>query len=117
MDKKCIVSLSVPPEIVPFSFGAKTVDAGDFAQLICVINKGDEPLSITWSLKGDIIASEPDLSTTMLGRRTSMLTISSVSHRHIGDYTCRATNPAGSTTHSAQLKVNGKDGQEGIGNT
>ena len=97
----------MPPEIVPFSFGSETVNQGEFAQLVCIIRKGDEPLSITWSLKGDIIASEPDLSTTMLGRRTSMLTISSVSHRHVGEYTCRASNPAGSTTHAAHLVVNG----------
>lgn len=69
--------------------------------------KGDEPITINWSLKGDVISSDPELSTTMLGTRTSMLTISSVSHRHIGTYTCRATNPAGSVTHSANLNVNG----------
>ena len=102
-----IVSLAVPPEIVPFSFGADTVNEGEFAQLVCIIRKGDEPLSITWSLKGDIISSSPDLSTTMLGRRTSMLTISAVSHSQVGQYTCRATNPAGSVTHSAHLVVNG----------
>ena len=69
---------------------------------------GDEPITLSWSLKGDIISSDPDISTTMLGSRTSMLTISSVSHRHIGTYTCRATNPGGSITHSASLLVNGK---------
>ena len=106
----------MPPEIVPFSFGADTVNEGEFAQLVCIIRKGDEPLRITWSLKGDIISSSPDLSTTMLGRRTSMLTISSVSHRHVGQYTCRATNPAGSVTHSANLVVNGKQRLSGTGN-
>ena len=96
-----------PPVIVPFSFGVDTINEGQFAQLICVITSGDEPLQITWSLKGDVVSSDPDLSTTMLGRRTSMLTISSVNHRHIGDYTCRAENPAGVSTHSTSLKVNG----------
>ena len=84
------------------------MNQGEFAQLICVIRRGDEPLSLTWSLKGDVISSDPDLSTTMLGRRTSVLTIASVGYRHIGTYTCRASNPAGSRTYSADLKVNGK---------
>ena len=81
---------------------------GDFAQLTCVITRGDKPLSITWSLKGDIINSDPTLTTTMIGTQTSFLMISSVDYQHSGTYTCRAENPAGVATHSAELKVNGK---------
>ena len=47
------------PEIVPFSFGESSVNQGEFAQLTCVVKRGDKPLSITWSLKGDIINSDP----------------------------------------------------------
>ena len=83
------------------------MNQGEFAQLICVVRKGDEPITLNWSLKGDIISSDPDLSTTMLGRRTSMLTIAVISYRHMGTYTCRATNPAGTVTYSAELRVNG----------
>ena len=95
------------PVIVPFSFGNEIVNQGDFAQLTCVVSRGDRPLSITWSLKGDIINSDPTLTTTMIGQQTSLLMISSVDYTHIGQYTCRAENPAGITTHSAELKVNG----------
>ena len=72
-----------------------------------MIARGDRPLSITWSLKGDIINSDPTLSTTMLGTQTSILMISSVDYTHSGVYTCRAENDAGITTHSAELLVNG----------
>ena len=95
------------PVIVPFSFGSEIVNQGDFAQLTCVVSRGDRPLSITWSLKGDVINSDPTLTTTMLGTQTSILMISSVDYTHIGVYSCRAENPAGITTHSAELKVNG----------
>ena len=95
------------PEIVPFNFGDKPINQGEFAQLSCVVRKGDKPLSITWSLKGDIINSGPTLTTTMLGTQASMLVISSVDYHHSGIYTCRAENPAGVTTHSAELLVNG----------
>ena len=69
---------------------------------------GDEPIRITWSLKGDIVSSDDTMTTTMLGTQASMLVISSVDYRHSGDYTCRAENPAGISTHSTELKVNGK---------
>ena len=96
------------PEIVPFSFGFDTIDQGKFAQLSCVVSSGDMPITITWSLKGDIISSDPTMTTTMLGRQASILMIQSVDYQHSGTYTCRAENPAGITTYSAELKVNGK---------
>ena len=96
------------PVIVPFSFGRDIVNQGDFVQLTCVVTRGDRPLSITWSLKGDIVSSDPTLTTTMLGTQASMLVISSVDYQHSGVYTCRAENPAGVTTYSTELKVNGK---------
>ena len=96
------------PQIVPFSFGEESVNQGEFAQLTCVVKKGDRPLSITWSLKGDIISSDPTLTTSMLGAQASILMISSVDYQHSGVYTCRAENAAGVSSHSAELLVNGK---------
>ena len=104
-DKDCF--LLEPPSIVPFSFGRDVVDSGEFAQLTCVVSKGDMPITITWSLKGQDLNSGPSITTTMVGTRTSMLIISSVDYSHIGEYTCRASNPAGSVTHAAKLNVNG----------
>ena len=99
--------MSEPPEIGPFSFASDTVNEGSFAQITCSIIRGDEPLRISWSLQGDVISSDPAITTTAIGSRTSILIISSVGYRHSGQYTCRAKNPAGSDTHSTMLKVNG----------
>ena len=76
--------------------------------MTCVVSRGDMPVTITWSLKGQKLNSGPSITTTMVGTRTSMLIISDVDFTHIGEYTCRATNVAGSVTHSAVLRVNGK---------
>ena len=75
--------------------------------MTCVVSKGDKPLTITWSLKGDIVSSDPTLTTTMLGTQASILVISSVDYQHSGVYTCRAENAAGISKHSAELRVNG----------
>ena len=93
--------------MVPFTFGDKPVNQGDFVQLTCNVRRGDKPLALTWSLKGDIISSDPTLTTTLIGQQTSLLMISSVDYHHSGTYTCRAENAAGISTHSAELTVNG----------
>ena len=90
------------------------VDSGDFAQLTCAVSRGDLPITITWSLKGQELNSGPSVTTTMIGTRTSMLIISDVDYTHIGEYTCRATNPAGSVTHAAELNVNGNLSSQGM---
>ena len=96
-----------PPIIGPFSFPSEILDEGSFAQITCSVVQGDEPLRIKWSLHGDTISSDPSITTTMIGSRTSILIISSVGYRHSGQYTCRVSNPAGSATYSANMKVNG----------
>ena len=95
------------PQIVPFNFGSDAVNEGDRAQLICFVQKGDEPLRISWFLKGAVVSSDPSVTTTMIGTRTSMLMISNVGYRHSGTYTCKASNEAGTENFSAALKVNG----------
>ena len=102
--------ISQPPSIVPFSFGSGgEVNEGDTAQITCLVSRGDEPLRISWSLKGDTISSGPTMTTTMIGTRASMLMITGVGYRHSGTYTCTATNKAGSVSHSAELLVKGNE--------
>lgn len=96
-----------PPVIAPFQFPSDTVDEGRYGQITCSVVSGDEPLQISWSLHGDVISSDPSIITTMIGTRSSILIISQVGYRHSGEYTCRATNKAGTATHSATLRVNG----------
>ena len=101
--------------LMPLTFGRDVLDEGEFAQLVCIVSKGDEPLQISWALKGDVISSEPSLTTASLGTRTSMLTITSVGYRHSGTYTCTAKNRAGIASQMAELKVNGKSDMLVIG--
>ena len=89
------------------TFGKDVVNEGQFGQLVCTVIEGDEPFSFTWSLQGAVVSSEPGLTTSQIGSRTSMLMINSVGHRHRGVYTCNVSNLAGTATVSSELKVNG----------
>ena len=89
------------------------MDEGSYVQVSCSVIKGDEPLRITWHLQGAEVSSEPSLSTTMIGTRSSILIITNVGYRHAGIYNCRAQNLAGAATYSDELRVNGKIGVRG----
>lgn len=51
--------------------------------------------------------THPDVVITKTGRMNSLLSIDSVTAKHAGDYSCEASNQAGSTSRSAVLSVNG----------
>ncbi len=103
--------------MVPVTFSQAVAQEGSFAQAVCTVTQGDEPLKISWSFHGAGITSDLDIITQNIGTRTSILIINSVGHKHRGSYTCMATNKAGSVSSTAELKVNGRDilGESRIG--
>ena len=77
------------------------------ATVICAITKGDKPLDIDIMFDGKPIQSESGVAITKSGKRGRQLTIESVEAKHAGEYTCVASNNAGSVSKSAVLAVNG----------
>ncbi|XP_025152783.1 Down syndrome cell adhesion molecule-like protein Dscam2 isoform X33 [Harpegnathos saltator] len=101
------VQVMVSPQIAPISFGEEPVNAGDLVSVQCVVTKGDSPLEITWTFDGRPVQSyHSDVIVIDSTKRVKQLTIESVAARHAGEYTCVASNAAGSTSHSAILDVN-----------
>ena len=96
-----------PPEILPLKFGKEVFDEGDFAQVTCIVTKGDFPLSIHWSINGDAVDSVESIFISPVGSRASYLYIYPVSHKHRGFYSCHVTNEAGTASASAILRVKG----------
>lgn len=80
---------------------------GDIVSVQCTIAGGDLPVSVTWLLNGAPIEPQLQILQEMRGKRIYILTIDSVSEKHVGNYTCFAKNRAGHANHSAELKVNG----------
>lgn len=94
------------PHILPFALDEE-VHTGDSAQLTCHVSKGDRPLSIEWAVHGQPVRPGSGVEVLAVNEKTSILTITSASAEHSGDYTCRASNRAGSATHTAPVHVNG----------
>lgn len=100
---------SVPPQVAPVTIGDEPANWGEQVSATCNVLKGDNPIEIQWTLNGEAITitSHPDINISTNGKKISFLVIDSVSAHHAGDYTCIATNLAGSSSRSATLAVNG----------
>lgn len=92
---------------MPFDFGEETMNAGDTVSAQCTITKGDLPMKILWYLNGNPVSEQEGIFTSYVGKRVSTLAIDSVRAEHSGEYTCSATNSAGSTNFTTYLNVNG----------
>ena len=101
--------MAVAPQIGTFSFGDEPLNAGDATSLTCSVTKGDSPLEIVWMFNNVALNSQKhrDIVVTETGKRTKQLSIDFVNAKHAGEYTCVASNIAGSTSRSAILSVNG----------
>lgn len=97
----------MPPKILPFDFGEDSVNSGDPASLNCLVHKGDLPFNITWLHNNKTIKEEFGILIFANGKKTSSLSIDSVSAEHAGEYSCFVQNRAGSDRHTAVLNVNG----------
>lgn len=102
-----LVTATVPPQIMPFTFGESAFNKGDSTGVSCMIVKGDLPLAIRWRLNGAAIASNGDVSVIAVSPKTSVLNIAAVDREHRGRVECIASNAAGSARFASDLRVNG----------
>jgi len=81
----------------------------------CSVTKGDLPIKIWWTFKGNEDNLPYNLTTndgvviTRNTQKVSMLTIEAVKARHRGNYTCHAQNRAGVSQQSSYLSMNGSN--------
>lgn len=98
---------SVPPTIQEFAFMKLPMNAGEFANLQCIVPTGDLPLNIRWSYPGEEMGGSSGVLAKKVADRVSMLMISVITAKHAGEYVCTAENAAGTASHSTTLTVNG----------
>ena len=93
---------------MPFNFGEDSLTSGQPVAIQCTVSEGDMPISLRWAFHGQELSSQMGISILKAGARVSLLTIDSIAAGHSGDYTCTASNPAGSVNYTATLAVNGQ---------
>lgn len=64
-------------------------------------------MNITWSFQGQSVTRRMGVKMTTLSERVSVLDIPSASGANSGNYTCTATNKAGTVNHTTTLNVIG----------
>lgn len=96
---------------MPFTFGDEPTNFGDSVGIQCTVTKGDLPISIEWTLNGQLIdagiATEFGIVIGRIGSKSGSLNIDFVNGEHRGYIACQATNPAGTSEFAAELLVNG----------
>ena len=103
----------VAPKIAPFSRRTSSIQKGERITLTCTIAKGDLPISIVWRKDSANIdstnAENDDIKIIAFNEFISMLTIDDLDVRHIGNYSCLASNSAGTAIRYQTVHVNGNN--------
>lgn len=109
--------MTVAPQILPFTFGDEPANWGDLMSVTCSVVKGDLPIDITWAFNNKLLKDQQDLDVVVAStnKKNSVLSIESVSAKHVGNYSCLATNRAGTAAYSANLAVNGTASPRNMG--
>lgn len=76
--------------------------------MVCGVSQGDPPLQIHWLKDGAKLPSHLAVNVSTLDLYSSLLSISSLTEAHSGEYTCVASNPAARVRYTSKLQVKGK---------
>ncbi|KAH7966798.1 hypothetical protein HPB49_019604 [Dermacentor silvarum] len=93
------------PRLQPFNF-PREHPPGETVVVTCVASRGSQPMKFTWLKNGvDLKLGSSKATPKMFTESVSALTIPNVSAEDVANYTCRATNAAGSDSYTAELIV------------
>ncbi|UYV62107.1 Dscam [Cordylochernes scorpioides] len=101
----CLAAVLEPPSILPFHF-PESGDGPTSAQAFCSLRKGTGDVEFSWQHNDKRISSNDHVTITT-HPRFSVIYIDMVSSVDSGNYTCVATNNAGSDSFTALLLVRG----------
>lgn len=96
----------MPAKLSPLPDLSEPLFMDEFFQIYCSVLHGDFPISFKWLHKNESIVGSENVRIEFT-KRSSILSIESVSGEDAGVYTCVASNRAGATNLSSTLIVKG----------
>ncbi|XP_049855344.1 Down syndrome cell adhesion molecule-like protein Dscam2 [Schistocerca gregaria] len=103
--RKVKVQVLEAPEIDPILIKPK-LQRGMRIHLTCIVSKGDSPVSIVWLKDGSNISQGQGITEKTIDDFSSTLSFSSLTVKHTGNYTCRATNAVAVANYTVPVVVN-----------
>lgn len=105
------IFFAVQPKILPIPALTNLLREGMRAAISCQILEGDLPVAFRWEKNGQPVTSSPYAPSGIITRRmdeySASLVIEQITSLHSGNYTCIASNVAGSERYTVPLTVNG----------
>ncbi|KAH7958041.1 hypothetical protein HPB51_027978 [Rhipicephalus microplus] len=93
-----------PPRLQPFYF-PKQPDLHKKVVVHCTVLEGDEPFEFAWYKDNQLVVADKNVQVRTLSESLTSLTVHEVAAENVGNYTCEASNVAGSDRTSAELLV------------
>lgn len=92
--------------LLPFKFPTD-LSLGEDAVFTCVVKRGDAPVAVRWLKNGRALRETERVVVNVVSDRLSTLTIRRIEAGDVGNYSCVASNPAGTAAIADTLVVTG----------
>ncbi|XP_071035293.1 cell adhesion molecule Dscam1-like [Parasteatoda tepidariorum] len=107
-ENSLFIKIIVKPFIEPFTF-PKSLQQGQRFSVLCTITEGDQPIRIQWIKDGQQSfqpsTTSDDVRSVAVSPFSSSLVFESLAPEHRGNYTCVASNGAGTASHTAPMVI------------